>query len=105
MKIAKRIVSNTKAISTDAVKIEAADESTIIIDNEYISDLQSSCEKELHADTITWETSDDTISMTLTYGDNIIDFEIPKEDLVGDVVKDTAYIMDSVRDTVVETVK
>ena len=70
----------------------------IVITDPYIKKLQSMVEANIDADTITWETDDDSISMTTTVRDSIINYNIPIADLSGDINSDVSYIMEAVKD-------
>ena len=70
----------------------------IVITDSYIKKLQSMVEANIDADTITWETDDDSILMTTTVRDSIINYNIPIADLSGDINSDVSYIMEAVKD-------
>ena len=93
MKISKHIVTTSMIESTNQI---VADD--IVITDSYIKKLQSMVEANIDADTITWETDDDSISMTTTVRDSIINYNIPIADLSGDINSDVSYIMEAVKD-------
>jgi hypothetical protein len=75
--------------------IQCAEE-TKELTEDYIIELQEKCGEQIEADTVTWDSDDDNIYLTTAYGDDILNFTIPKKDLKVDIDKDSKYILEAV---------
>lgn len=75
--------------------IQCAEESKELTED-YIVELQEKCGEQIEADTVTWDSDDDNIYLTTAYGDDILNFTIPKTDLKIDIDTDSKYILEAV---------
>lgn len=80
-------------------------EATKELTDEYITELQEKCGEQIEADTVTWDSDDDNIYLTAAYGDDILNFTIPKRDLKSDLDIDSDYIISAVDEEVVDEVE
>ena len=108
MKVLKKVIKASTGSAEDMLNAFKSKLSTMsiesassITDNPYDDDCQElkdsiSDELELEVDDVHCHCTDEALVVVVKYMSNIINFDVPYEELTGDVEDDTAYVVNTV---------